>query len=198
MLVQNNIISDHHTITFKINGSQPRPLTQKTSYRNYCGLDTDSFQTDLAAAFDVVLKSDAHVDGEELLRQYNLNTTSVLDKHAPMVERNKRTRVSQPWINDDILKIRQRRRALERQWQKRGLEVDKDMYKKQSRLVANEIKTAKAKYYTDSLSDADTKTTFKILHSLQRKEKINYQSSHQIKPSVMSSQKFSSTKLTKS
>ena len=170
VVVQNNIISDHHTITFKINGSQPRPLTQKTSYRNYCGLDTDSFQTDLAAAFDVVLKSDAHVDGEELLRQYNLNTTSVLDKHAPMVERNKRTRVSQPWINDDILKIRQRRRALERQWQKRGLEVDKDMYKNQSRLVANEIKTAKAKYYTESLSDADTKTTFKILHSLQRKE----------------------------
>ena len=115
VLVQNNIKSDHHTITFKINGSQPRPLTHKTSYRNYCGLDTDSFQTDLAAAFDVVLKSDAHVDGEELLRQYNLNTTSVLDKHAPMVERNKRTRASQPWINDDILKIRQKRCALERQ-----------------------------------------------------------------------------------
>ena len=140
------------------------------AWHDYCGLDTDSFQTDLAAAFDVVLKSDAHVDGEELLRQYNLNTTSVLDEHAPMVERNKRTRVSQPWINDDILKICQRRRALERQWQKRGLVVDKDMYKNQSRLVANEIKTAKAKYYTESLSDADTKTTFKILHSLQRKE----------------------------
>ena len=44
------------------------------------------------------------------------------------------------------------------------------MYKKQSRLLANEIKTAKAKYYTEGLSDADTKTTFKILHSLQRKE----------------------------
>ena len=106
-----------------------------------------------------------------------------------MVERSKRTRVSQPWINDDILKIRQRRRALERQWQKRGLEVNKDMYKNQSRLVANEIKTAKAKYYPESSSDADTKTTFKILHSLQRKEENNLPKlAYRITPSVMSSQ----------
>ena len=135
------------------------------------------------------------MDGEELLRQYNLNTTSVLDKHAPMVRRNKRTRVSQPWINDDILKIRQRRQVFERQWQKKGLEVDKDIYKKQSRLVANEIKTAKAKYYTESLSDSDTKTTFKTLHSFQRKEenKLPKLASDQAIGDIFS--KFSSTKL---
>ena len=113
----------------------------------------------MVAAFDIVLKSDTC--------RWGRIATAIQPEHNIW---NKRTRASQPWINDDSLTIRQRRRALERQWQKRGLEVDKDMYKNKSRLVANEIKTAKAKYYTESLSDADTKTTFKILHSLQRKE----------------------------
>ena len=51
-----NVISDHHTVQFKICGSQQRPTRQKISYRNYRQIDIDDFQTDLSDKYDDALK----------------------------------------------------------------------------------------------------------------------------------------------
>ena len=44
------------------------------------------------------------------------------------------------------------------------------MYRDQTKTVSKAIKTSKSKYYTESLSIADMKTTFTILNSLQHKK----------------------------
>ena len=93
----------------------------------------------------------------------------MLDKHAPTVERNKRAALAQPWFEDVIQDMRRKRRALERKWRKSQLEIDRQLYTTQVKIVGSAIQTAKAKYYQDSLNNADPKTTFQILNSLQQK-----------------------------
>ena len=162
-----NVISDHHIVQFKICGSQQRPTRQKISYRNYRQIDIDAFQTDLSDKYDDALKVAA--DGEDLLEKYYKCTTTVLDHHAPMIVRNTQAKISQPWFDEKIQDLRRKRRALERQWEKSGLEIHKQMYQDQTKIVSKAIKAAKSKYYTESLANADMKTTFKILNSLQHK-----------------------------
>ena len=87
-----------------------------------------------------------------------------------MIVRNTRAKISQPWFDEKIQDLRRKRRALERQWEKSGLEIHKQMYQDQTKIVSKAIKAAKSKYYTESLSNADMKTTFKILNSLQHKD----------------------------
>ena len=86
-----------------------------------------------------------------------------------MIVRNTQAKISQPWFDEKIQYPRRKRRALERQWEKSGLEIHKQMYQDQTKIVSEAIKAAKSKYYTESLSKADMKTTFRILNSLQHK-----------------------------
>ena len=92
-----NVISDHHTVLLKICGSQQRPTRQKIAYRNYRQIDIDAFQSDLSDKYDDALKVAA--DGEDLLEKYYKCTTTVLDHHAPMIVRNTRAKMSQPWFD---------------------------------------------------------------------------------------------------
>ena len=89
-----NVISDHHTVPFKICGSQQRPTWQKISYRNYRQFDIGAFQTDLSDKYYDALKVAA--DGGDLLEKYYKCTTTEIDHHAPMIVRNTQAKISQP------------------------------------------------------------------------------------------------------
>ena len=78
-------------------------------------------------------------------------------------------KISQPWLDEKIQDLRRKREALERQWEKSGLEIYKQMYQDQTKIVSEAIQAAKFKYYTESLSIADIRTTLEILNSLQHK-----------------------------
>ena len=65
----------------------------------------------------------------------------MLDKHAPTVERNKRARLTQPWFADVIQEMQSKRRALEREWRKSQLKINRHLYTTQ---VGSAIQTAKA------------------------------------------------------
>ena len=129
------------------------------------------FQVDLTIEFDDALIT--QVDGEELLLEYHQRSTAVLHKHAPLVDRNRSARETRPWYTDHIHALGRRRRALWRKWIKSGLEIDKQIYVDHLKMVAKEIRAAKSKYYTESLSKADTKTTFEIIHSLKLHSKLH-------------------------
>ena len=112
-------------------------------------------------------------DGDGLLEKYYKCTTTVLDHHAPIIVRNTQAKISHPWFDKKIQDLRRMRRALERQWEKSGSRIHEQMYQDQTKIVSKAIKAAKSKYYTESLSNADMKTAFKILNSLQHKGQIN-------------------------
>ena len=72
-----------------------------------------------------------------------------------MIVRKTQAKISQPWLDEKIQDLRRKRRALERQWEKSGLEIYKQMYQDQTKIVSKAIQAAKFKYYTESLSNAD-------------------------------------------
>ena len=78
------------------------------------------FQTDLPDKYEEALKVAAY--GEDLLFR---NTTNVglRQPHAPMIVRNTQAKISQPLFDEKIQDMRRNRRALERQWEKSGLEI---------------------------------------------------------------------------
>ena len=162
-----NTFSDHHTITFSIEGFTPRPTTNKCRGRDYRRTDLNNFQADLHSK----LSSCIACDGESvdtIFQKYSDSVSSILESHAPIVTRNRRSKISQPWLDDSILDMRRKRRALERKWRHTGLEIDKQIYMSQIDNVKLHIRDAKVSYYNAALNNADTKATFQVLNSLTK------------------------------
>ena len=107
-----NALSDYHTVSFNINTCFNRKIQQKRSSRDFRGLDMDCFQSDIAHEYKEAVSYSIEGDVEGLLQQYNQRTSAVLDKHAPIVVRNIKTRVSHPWYNKSIRELGRVRRAL--------------------------------------------------------------------------------------
>ena len=82
--------------------------------------------------------------------------------------RNRRSKISQPWLDDSILDMRWKRRALERKRRHTGLEIDKQIYTSQIDSVKLHIREAKCFYCNAALNNADTKATFQVLNSLTK------------------------------
>ena len=51
------------------------------------------------------------------------------------------------WYNDDIDREKRKRRKLGRRWRKSFLVIDRELYKKQCKVVLSLIKKAKENYY---------------------------------------------------
>ena len=162
-----NTFSDHHTITLSIKGFTPRPTTHKCRGRDYRRIDLNNFQADLYSE----LSSCIACDGESvdtIVQKYSDSVSSTLDSHAPIVTRNPPSKTSQPWLDDSILDMRRKRRALERKWRHTGLEIDKQIYTSQIDSVKLHIREAKCSYYNAALNNANTKATFQVLNSLTK------------------------------
>ena len=61
-------------------------------------MDITAFQLDLSSELEEVIKSSDGVDVNSLLDMYYECSILMIDKHAPTVERNKRSRLLQPWL----------------------------------------------------------------------------------------------------
>ena len=94
--------------------------------------------------------------------------SSILESHAPIVTRNRRSKISQPGLDDSILDMRRKRRALERKWRHTWLEIDKQIYISHIDSVKLHIREANIAYYNAALNNVDTKAAFQVLNSLTK------------------------------
>ncbi|KAJ8047853.1 hypothetical protein HOLleu_06967 [Holothuria leucospilota] len=56
---------------------------------------------------------------------------SILDEHAPIIRKVVKPDKNEPWFGPDIVQSKKLRRKFERQWQKSGLTVHREMFKEQ-------------------------------------------------------------------
>ena len=82
-------------------------------------------------------------------------------------------RASNPWFNDEIRSARKVRRQLERKWMRSRLEVDRQEFCKQRRIVNKLVDKAKTAYYSAQVDDCkgDQGKLFKIVNTLLHKSK---------------------------
>ncbi|XP_072017488.1 uncharacterized protein [Amphiura filiformis] len=159
--IQESMLSDHHVVYCLIAMSKPK--YQKTEFvtRNFKDIDLKSFHDDLISDFDS--QSDTVNDLVEL---YNNTIKNTLDKHAPTTVRSRTNRPHQPWYNTDIHVARRLRRKYERKWRTTGLEIHRQIYIDQRKMVNEMIDTAKKEHYRSEFEQADSKTMFKKVNSL--------------------------------
>lgn len=107
-------------------------------------------------------------DLESLLVLYNTSLIVLLDKHAPLKMRTITIRPSAPWYTEDIREEKQKRRALERRWQRTGLTADRKRFVEQSHVVNKFILQAKRAYYSRIIDENlyDPKRLFSIFDKL--------------------------------
>ena len=158
------LISDHRVITFDIDRTSPPRPKKDVASRNIKAINISRFCQDIS----FLLSSQDEINADDL----NTILRSSLDKHAPLKVRTVTDRPSSPWIDDNILRLKQQRRAAERKWRKTRNNDDRRSYKNLRDQVVNEISLAKQDYYSRKISAcSSSKTLFSIVNEMCGKEK---------------------------
>ncbi len=160
------LIIVHRSVCFKLSHPKPDKLTRYSSGRDFRCLDRQEYADDLADALRPLAAVGDGANPDDLLRRYTDAVEHTLDKHAPNVTRKRQHKKKCPWYDETVHGMRQKKRQLERQWRRTGLEVHREMYITQRSSLNSYINRAKAAYYNDLLTTADQKTTFRVLDSL--------------------------------
>ena len=163
IIVERSDISDHYSITFKLQ----QPITcnevQTKLIRDCRCFDHAAYAADLKTKLSKVqINSDINV----ILDQYEAAAKEALDIAAPTVRRRKVARKYHPWYNDDIHHARKLRRVNEKMWRKTALEIHRQIFAEHRNTVNAMIHLAKCDYFKSKLSDGDSKTCFRVMDSL--------------------------------
>ena len=88
----------------------------------------------------------------------------LLDKHAPVESFQVAQRLTQPWINDEILACKRNRRKWEKLWRKDKSTDLRSKYKESCEQVRDLIKKAKEEYFVNRINECqgDQKKLFEI------------------------------------
>ena len=103
----------------------------------------------------------------ELIERYIIGMCSILDEHAPLIQRCVTERPNTPWYNEQIRDAK-RFRSLENMWHDTKMMLSHQAYRNQCNVVAKELYNRKLDYYSSQIKEArgDNKTLFRITHSL--------------------------------
>jgi DNA-directed RNA polymerase subunit F len=98
---------------------------------------------------------------------YNSVLFELLEKHAPLKQKEIVIHPNSPWYNSDIAEAKRARRKAEKKWCKSKLTVDYQIYVEAREHVNLMIDQAKAGHYRTKIEEAgDQKTLFKVVDDL--------------------------------
>ncbi|XP_046581658.1 uncharacterized protein LOC124289095 [Haliotis rubra] len=143
-------MSDHFNVLFAIDLIKPNNKHSILMCRNIKKIQPDSFRLDLVNSN---LLTDPPPDVEDHVVPFHDTLTSLLDKHAPAVEKNVILRPHAPWYDESIRRSKtQRRRA--GQWRKTRLEIHRQIYQQCRNATTSLIISAKRKYCLHSIQNS--------------------------------------------
>lgn len=158
------MISDHNAILADICLAKPPAKERLITYRKTSTIDIESFKQDLKACnLDEVTG-----DIDAVVAHYNESLTSCIDKHAPVKQSKLRVRPKAPWIQEEFIKAKQKRRQLERRWRRTRSDDDYRCFQDQKVLASSILQMSKTEYLSSLVNDNahDPKLLFKTLDNL--------------------------------
>ena len=166
-----SLISDHYLVNFVLSLQKPFVPTKRITYRKYRSIDKTAFTADLDAS---QLISDPPEDLEKMVDMYNDNLKNIVNKHAPIKERQLVDRQLVPWYNKDIQAAKRYRRYCERLWIRTKLTVHHDMFKAARLFVRNSMSSAKAQFYNNKIAkcNGDQKAVFNVVNKVLHRKKL--------------------------
>lgn len=139
--------ADHYPVFSYLNISRnsPPPVNVQ-SFRRLKSIDCDTFLSDL---MQTTLITSPPQSLDALLDTYDTSIRSLLDKHAPIVnKRSGRRSPSQPWFTDSVRSARQACRQAESQYRSTHSSSDHSLFKTLRNQYHRLIFSAKKAYYS--------------------------------------------------
>ena len=143
-------ISDHFAVNFNVNIVQRRTGLMKIRYRKTRAIDAVFFRREIPLFRSNDLDA---LNVEELVDQYDKLLVSLVDSHAPMLEKQIRLRQDTVWYTDDLRVEKRKKRQRERSWRKSRLEVNRQLYADQCKRVNALLTETKCAYYSSKIRD---------------------------------------------
>ena len=111
-----NFISDHCALLANLKLQKEHHHTHKlVNFRQYNKIDFTGFKADLTES-DLI--KHPQNNASLLYNQYHTILTDLVNRYAPLKTKSAPTRPPDPWITDEIIKVKQKRRHLERTWRR--------------------------------------------------------------------------------
>ncbi|XP_046565388.1 uncharacterized protein LOC124274113 [Haliotis rubra] len=122
ILVQDRQMSDHSVVALKLSLMKSPVQPTIIKCRNLKDIDAEDLKDS-----DLVSSPPSSVGDHVTL--YTIPYTSLLDKHAPSVEKKRHLRPNAPWYSKEVFTAKRRRRRAERQWRNSRLEVHRQIFR---------------------------------------------------------------------
>ena len=160
-------LSDHNNILFNLDLKKPEPIRKIVTNRQIRRINKELFKQDITRKL-------VFTESESLSPEYLNNlvgvfnsSASVLDIHAPLTTREVTVRDRTPWTSDDIRSEKQKRRKLEKKWNKSKLQSDYDNFKAQKNADNTILKNKRDEHITNLINEhkGDPKTLFKVFQN---------------------------------
>ncbi|XP_077977133.1 uncharacterized protein LOC144432736 [Glandiceps talaboti] len=157
--------SDHAALHFSSTFTRPRPRKILQSSRKLANIDTSVLQHKIASS-SLSSLSEADMSATELVTAYNNVMTTVINKVAPVYNKQVLDKARAPWFTEELLLTRQKLRQSERQWRKTGLVVHEQMFKSAQNVYMAKLHDAYSFYHCNRIAGADTKRLFRIIYDI--------------------------------
>ena len=177
LLVFDPALSDHFMIRCNLDFSKPVAQDQKLSFRRLRAIDIDKFSSDLEDS--ALIRTPLNDDLSLAVDQFNSSLRSIIDNHAPIVQRSVTLRPNATWFTEEIKAAKTKRRKLERRWRAHNTEANHHLYTEHCRVVNDLIRCAKENHFAAIIesNQGDQKILFQAVNNLlYRKPIIRYPS----------------------
>ena len=165
-------LSDHHYVIIYLwlqVGSRSRKKI--TTFRPINKININTLHDDLANS-DLLIKPKSTLC--ELVNQYNETLSKLLDKHAPKQTKSVQVRPPSPWMYNDIIVAKRRRRYLERIWRRTRSPIDRSRYTKQLHICNHMMSKPKSDYYTHFITtnSENPRQMWKSVNTILHRQKL--------------------------
>ena len=170
--------SDHSPITFSIEMQKFVPETKSVSIRKIKDIDLEMFKEEIKNS---ELVQNPATDVQSAVKQYHTVLTGIMDRHAPVIQKEMVVRNSCPWFNTTIDEAKRDRRRAERRWCANKLEINLEILRDARRKVNALCDEAKCTYYQKYIKENsdNAKKLFKMTDDLLNKKKVPQLPSHE-------------------
>ena len=140
--------SDHSLISFSINFDVVQTKPELFRYRNLRQINTSDFRADMESKLTEFQSLNLSSGFKYAITMYNKMQQSVLDKHAPLIEKLKYPNSKPPWMDGEFKEARADRRKKYKKWKRTQVESDKELFVHARFSVAQLVVSKKKEYYS--------------------------------------------------
>ena len=167
-----DLVTDHFAVLCDLITTMPRPPRKKITYRRYAAIDNSNFTKDLCEC-DFITQPACDVGG--LYDQYYTHLSCLVDRHAPLVQRNVTERPHTPWWCQEFGELKRQVRLLESTWRRSRTDDNRLSYNKLLDRYCRTLASTKAAFYSKEIESVsnDNRAMFRIANHLLGRKCMN-------------------------